>query len=63
MVAFKDDADVFPARVLFRVAVVFHIASLRSVDGVIAPHAAVFAGEPERAALAEDNVAWDDILF
>lgn len=59
----KHDANVLPLGVLERVLVVLHIARLRREDGVIAADVAVLAGEPERAALAEDDVAWDDILF
>lgn len=46
-----------------RVAVELDVAGLRGVDGVVATHAAVVAGEPVRAALAEDDVAWNHILF
>jgi len=49
--------------VLYGITVVFHIAGLGGIDGVVSAHGAVLAGEPMRASLAEDDVAWDDILF
>lgn len=45
-----------------RVAVVFHEPLLQREDGVVAAHADVFAGEPEGAALAEDDVAGDYVF-
>ncbi len=63
MVALEDDADVLAFGVFLRVFVVFYIAGFGGVDSVVAPHAAVVAGEPVCATLAEDDVTWDDILF
>lgn len=45
-----------------RILVENHIPLLLGEDRVVAPHAAVLAGEPVRAALAEDDVARDDEL-
>lgn len=45
-----------------RVAVIDHEALLPREDRVVAPHAAILAGVPEGAALAEDDVARDDEL-
>lgn len=63
MAALEDDADVLPLGVPLGVLVVFHVPAFGGVDGVVAAHGAVLAGEPVRAALAEDDVSWDDILF
>ena len=63
MVALEDDADVLPLRVLLGVFVVFHVPAFCGVDGVVAAHGTVLTGEPVRAALAEDDVSGDDILF
>lgn len=46
-----------------RVAVELDVAGLCGVDGVVATHATVVAREPVCAALAEDDVAGDHILF
>lgn len=61
--ALKHYTDVLTFRVLERVFVVFDVAGLSGVDGVVAAHCAVVAGEPFGAALAEDDVAWDYVLF
>lgn len=45
------------------VAVVFDVAGFRGVDGVVAAHAAVVAGEPVRAPLPEDDVAGYHVLL
>ena len=44
----------------FGVRVVAHVALLFREYGVVASHVAVFAGEPERAALAKYDGAGDD---
>ncbi len=59
----ERNANVLPLRVQRRVLVVLDVARLRGVDSVVATHAAVGAGEPVRAALAEDDVARYDILI
>ena len=61
--ALKHYTDVLAFRVLEGVFVVFDVAWLSGVDGVVAAHCAVVAGEPFGAALAEDDVAWDYVLF
>lgn len=63
MVAFEGDSDILALRVKLGIFVVFHVAGLGGIDGVVASHSAVLAGEPVCAALAEYDVAWDDILF
>ncbi len=63
MVSLEDNADVLPLWVLVRVLVILHVAGLRGIDGVVATHGAVFAGEPMGAALAEDDISRNDILF
>jgi hypothetical protein len=55
-------ADVLAFRVLARVLVVPHVAGFCCEDAMVAPEFAVFAGEPRGAALAEDDVAGDDVL-
>lgn len=62
MVPLERYADVFARLVARRVAVVFHVAGGRGVEGVVAAEADVFAGEPEGAALAVEDVAWDHVL-
>lgn len=47
---------------LERIQVVPDIAGLSSVDGVVAAHGAVVAGEPFGAALFEDNATGNDVL-
>lgn len=47
----------------FWVTVVLDVPGLKRVDGMIASETAIFAGEPFRAALAEDDVSGDDVLF
>jgi hypothetical protein len=59
----KHNTDILTFRVLQGIFVVFYVARLSGVDGVIASHAAVVAGEPFGAALAEDDVARDYVLF
>lgn len=61
--AFKHDADVLLIGIPTGVAVVFYVAGLRGVDGVVAAQCAIVAWEPFRAALAEDDVAWYYVLF
>lgn len=61
--ALEHDTDVLAFRVLQGVFVVFHVARLGGVDCVVATHGAVVAWEPFRAALAEDDVAGDHVLF
>lgn len=61
--ALEHDTDVLAFRVLQWVFVVFHVARLGGVDCVVATHGAVVAWEPFRAALAEDDVAGDHVLF
>lgn len=63
LIALKDDTDVLPLRVLLEVFVVLYISTFRGVDGVVAAHSTVLTREPVRAALAEDDVARDDILL
>lgn len=63
LAALEHDANVLALGVLGGIAVVFHVARLDGVDGVVTAHAAVVAGEPVGAALTEDDVAGDDILF
>lgn len=46
----------------FGVLVEADVALLLGEDGVVPAHVAVLAGEPVRAALAEDDVAGDDEL-
>lgn len=48
---------------LLGIFVVLHEAGLGRVDRVVATHSAVFAREPVGAALAEDDIAWDNILL
>lgn len=45
------------------IAIVLDVARFGGVDGVVAAHAAVVAGEPMRAPLPEDDVAGDDVLL
>lgn len=45
------------------VAIVLDVTGLKSVDGMIAPHADVRPRKPERASLTEDDIAGDDILL
>jgi hypothetical protein len=59
----KHNTDILAFRMLERIFVVFYVAGLSGVDGVVASHAAVVAREPFRAALAEDDVAGDYVLF
>ena len=61
--ALEYNADVLAFRVLEGIFVVFDVAGLGGVDGVVAAHGAVVAGKPFRAALAEDDVARDYVLF
>jgi len=61
--ALEYHTDVLAFRVLERIFVVFDVARLSGVDGVVAAHCAVVARKPFRAALAEDDVAWDYVLF
>ena len=63
MSALEHDTDVLAFRMLERVFVVFYVARLGGVDCVVATHCAVVAWEPFRAALAEDDVAGDYVLF
>lgn len=63
LVALEYNTNVLAFWVLQRVFVVFYVAGLGGVDGVVASHAAVVAWEPFRAALAEDDVARDHVLF
>jgi hypothetical protein len=63
LVALKHHTDVLAFRMLQRVFVVFYVARLGGVDGVVAAHGAVVAWEPFGAALAEDDVARDNVLF
>ncbi len=62
MVLLESHANVFPLRMHRGVTVVVHVTGLRGVDGVVSADVAVRTREPVRAALAEDDVAWDDIL-
>jgi hypothetical protein len=59
----KHNTDILAFWMLEGVFVVFYVAGLSGVDGVIASHAAVVAWKPFRAALAEDDVARDYVLF
>ena len=61
--ALKHHTDVLAFRVLEGVFVVFDVARLSGVDGVVAAHCAVVAWKPFGAALAEDDVAGDYVLF
>lgn len=61
--ALEDDADVAALGVQGGILVVLDVAGGRRVDRVVAAHGAVLAGEPFRAALAEDDIAGDDVLF
>lgn len=63
LVALEDNTDVLAFGVLQGVFVVFNVAWLGGVDGVVAAHCAVVAWEPFGAALAEDDVARDHVLF
>jgi hypothetical protein len=56
------DANVLSFRVLARVLVVPHVARFGREDAVVAPEFAVLTREPRRAALAEDDVAGDDVF-
>lgn len=46
----------------FGILVEADVPLLRREDGAVPPHVAVLAGEPVRAALAEDDVAGNDEL-
>jgi hypothetical protein len=63
LISLENNANVLSFRVLLRVFVVLYVAAFGSINCVIATHGAVLTGEPVRTALAEDDVAWDDILF
>lgn len=63
MTALEYHTDVLAFWVLQGVFVVFYVARLGGVDGVVAAHGAVVAWEPFGAALAEDDVAGDHVLF
>jgi ABC-type uncharacterized transport system permease subunit len=63
LISLEDNTNVLSFGILLGVFVVLHIAAFGSINSVIAAHGAILAGEPVRAALAEDDVAWDDILF
>lgn len=63
MVAFEDDANVLAFGVSLGILVVFDVAGLRGIDGMITAHGAVIAREPVGASLAEDDVAGDHVLF
>lgn len=60
--ALKYDPNILPIWMLFLVFVVRYIALFLGENSVIASHAAVFAGEPMRAALPKYNVAGNDQL-
>lgn len=62
MVFFERDADVLSLRMLAWVFVVPYVSGFCCEDAVISSEFAVFAGEPVRATLAEDDVAWNDVL-
>lgn len=59
----KHDPDVLSLGVLLRVLVVLNVPTFRRINRVVPPHRAVLAGEPVRAALAENDVARDHILL
>jgi hypothetical protein len=61
--ALENYTDVLAFCVLEGVFVVFDVAGLGGVDGVVAAHCAVVAWKPFCAALAEDDVAGDYVLF
>jgi hypothetical protein len=63
LVALEGYTNVLAFGIELGIFVVFHITGLGSVDGVVASHGAVLAGEPVCASLAEYDVSWDDILF
>jgi hypothetical protein len=63
LVALERNAYVLSFGMQLRIFVVFHIARFGGIDSMVATHGAVGAGEPVGAALAEDDVSWDDILF
>lgn len=63
MLALEDDADILPLGMALGIFVVFYESGLSGVDGVVAAHGAVFAGEPVRAPLAEYYVAGNYVLF
>ena len=55
-------ADVLAIGMAPWVPVVTHVASLSGKDGVVAADVAVVAWIPVHTALAEDDVAGDDVL-
>ena len=61
--AIERHADVLALGIDSGIAVEFHVAGLKGENCVVAAHAAVVAGKPVRAALAEDDVARDDVLI
>lgn len=62
MIFLQCYANVLSLRMSIRVAVVSYVSRLRSEDAVIAAELAVLARKPCGAALAEYDVAWNDIL-
>lgn len=58
----EDDADVLAFRMLEGITVVADVAGCHCEDRVVAAHGDVCAGEPVRAALAEEDVSCYDIF-
>lgn len=58
----ENNANVSSLGVPFGVQIIPNIAGLRGVDCVIAPHAAVIAGEPFRSSLFENNTSGNDVF-
>lgn len=63
LIPLEDNANVLSFGILLGVLIIFYVATFGSINCMIAAHGAVLTGEPVRAALAEDDVAWDNILF
>jgi hypothetical protein len=63
LIPLKHDTDILAFGMFERILVVLDVARLSGVDGVVAAHAHIVAWKPLCAALAEDDVAWDYVLF
>lgn len=62
MVLLQRNANILPIRMFPGVLVVSDIARLGRKDAVVPSEFAVFAGEPRRASLSEDDVSWDHVF-